>query len=103
MDVKKRIPLNMTMEEEIKFWEENDLTHYLDDTCEEEIHLSDEFKKEILYNYYNREVKIAKSAMPKYILQLNTSNSQGMFKCEPKCNSADNHNIKYEETLSLVI
>lgn len=103
MKLKKSIPLNMSIEEEIKFWEENDLTHYIDDTYEEEIYISDEFKKEILFRYYNREIKIAKSAMPEYTGMTNISNNQGMFRCEPRCNEADNHKINFKETLRLVI
>jgi predicted DNA binding CopG/RHH family protein len=44
---KKNIPENMTVEEEMAFWESHDVTDYIDDTEAEKIELSSELTEKI--------------------------------------------------------
>lgn len=103
MKNKKRIPVNMSIEEEVKFWEENDLYQYIDDTYEEDVQLSRDLKNEIISSYYNRKTKVSitKSPLPKLIFQVTTSSSEGVFNCEPSCNSADNQAVVHKEVCNI--
>lgn len=103
MSNKKQTPTGLSLEDEIRFWEENDLTQYIEDTREEEVQLSSDLKNDIISGYYNRKVKIHKSAMPipGFVAQITASSSQGIDNCVPSCNAADNQAVVYAKVCNI--
>lgn len=100
---KKRIPIEMTVEEEAVFWEKNDFTHYIDDTDSIELELSSDLKKKILDHQRVKKSEVTEKIVPNEIWTLHiTATPIEVVNVSSSTDDSDNRNINGEESSTRV-